>query len=169
MLAGVVACYGQPDTPGKELCPGNPLITAAWHVLASDQRFPCDAGHLVLIEKFTDFLRAHPAITATAKLREKARQAFAFSIDSTWPIYINLDSHEAIVEAYMGSQRWVAFAIAGVLVHERVHAMGNPSEAAALLAEFQTDKRFRNENKLPPTFDLQAVARQYRDAIAEEK
>jgi hypothetical protein len=151
------------------MCTVIPLVSAAWSLLPPEQRFPCDSEHLVVIRDLAKFLRAHPDIAANAALLEKARHAFAFSISATWPIYINLDSHQSLGDAYTNSQRWVAFAVAGVLAHERVHAMGNLSESAALLAELRLDKCFRNEGKLPTAFDMPGLERQYIDALDKEK
>lgn len=151
-----------------ETCTSNPLVAAAWRQLPSDQRFPCDSEHIVLIHDFAGFLKAHPDIAARPDLCEKARNAFAFSISATWPIYINLDSHRQLVDAYVTSRTWVAFAIAGVLAHERVHANGELSEAAGLLAEYELDRAFREQGKLPREFDLEGMKEQYRDALNQE-
>jgi hypothetical protein len=64
---------------------------------------------------------------------------------------------------------WVAYPVAGVLAHERIHAMGDLSEAAALLEELRLDRRFRDEGKLPKTFDLDGLQQQYLEALAEER
>jgi len=58
---------------------------------------------------------------------------------------------------------------AGVLAHERVHAMGDLSEAAGLAPEFELDKRFRAEGKLPLEFDLPGLENQYRQALEAER
>ena len=57
---------------------------------------------------------------------EKGRQAFAFSISFDWPIFVNLDGHGLLLERFNQGGYWIAFAVAGVLAHERIHAMGNP-------------------------------------------
>jgi hypothetical protein len=146
-------------------CTSNPLVAAAWRRLPSDQRFPCDAEHVVLVPDFARFLESHADIAARPDLREKARHAFAFSISATWPIYINLDSHRPLVNAFLTSRPWIAFAIAGVLAHERVHATGTLSESAGLFAEYELDRRFSEQGKLPREFDLQALKAQYRNAL----
>jgi hypothetical protein len=157
------------DAHGRTMCSDIPLISAAWNSLPAERRFPCDPDHLAVILDFEAFLKAHPDLAANATLRERGRQAFAFTITASWPIYINLGPHQAIADAYNGSQRWIAFAIAGVLAHERVHAMGDLSEAAGLLAEFQLDQRFQSEGRLPTVFDIRGLERQYRDALSQEK
>jgi hypothetical protein len=151
-----------------EPCTLNPLVAAAWRELPSDQRFPCDGEHIVLVPDFTGFLKAHPDIAARPDLREKARHAFAFSISATWPIYINLDSHQPLIDAFLTSRPWIAFAIAGVLAHERVHATGTLSESRGLLAEYELDCRFRERGKLPREFDLEGLRKQYREALDRE-
>jgi hypothetical protein len=151
-----------------ETCTSNPLVAAAWRHLPSDQRFPCDPDHIVLVHDFAGFLKTHPDIAGRPDLREKARNAFAFSISATWPIYINLDSHRPLLDAYITSRPWVAFAIAGVLAHERVHAAGDLSEAAGLLAEYELDRGFREQGKLPREFDLEGMKEQYLDALNQE-
>jgi len=103
---------------------------------------------------WSDFCRAG------SDLREKGRHAFAFSISATWPIYINLDSHQPLVSAFLTSRLWIAFAIAGVLAHERVHATGTPSESAGLFAEYELDRRFQEQGKLPREFDLEGMRKQ---------
>jgi hypothetical protein len=152
-----------------EPCTLNPLVAAAWRELPSDQRFPCDAEHIVLVPDFAGFLKAHPDIAARPDLREKARHAFAFSISSTWPIYINLDSHQPLVHAFLTSRPWIAFAIAGVLAHERVHATGTLSESRGLSAEYELDRRFREQGKLPREFDLEGMKKQCREALNQEE
>ncbi len=179
VILTIASCYGQQNpAEGKPVsvpatrpqpCTGIPVIRAAWRELSPEQRFPCDADHLVVIQDFAGFLKAHPDLAAHADLREKARHAFAFSISAAWPIYINLDSHQPFVDAYTHSSPWIAFAVAGVLVHEKVHVMGNPNESPALLAEFEVDKRFQNEGKLPAAFDLHVLERQYREALDYEQ
>jgi hypothetical protein len=102
-----------------------------------------------MVPDFAAFLEAHPDIAARPDLREKARHAFAFSISATWPIYINLDSHQPLIDAFLTSRPWIAFAIAGVLAHERVHATGTLNESAGLFAEYDLDRHFREQGKLP--------------------
>jgi hypothetical protein len=93
---------------------------------------------LAMVPDVAAFLEAHPDIAARPDLREKARHAFAFSISATWPIYVNLDSHQPLI----------AFAIAGVLAHERVHATGTLNESAGFFAECELDRHFRERGKL---------------------
>jgi hypothetical protein len=162
--AGAAAPYkAQPET-----CTSNPLVAAAWRHLPSDQRFPCDSGHIVLVPDFAGFLKARHDIAGREDLREKARNAFAFSISAAGPIYINLDSHQRLVDSYITSRPWIAFAIAGVLAHEIVHAKGELSEAAGLLAEYELDRAFREQEKLPREFDLEGMKEQYLDALNQE-
>lgn len=52
------------------------LVDAAWKELPPDQYFPCDGSHLILIQNFGDFLKAHPNLYAIADMRERARRAF---------------------------------------------------------------------------------------------
>jgi transcriptional regulator with XRE-family HTH domain len=155
------------DAHGLARCGDIPLISAAWNALPAELRLPCDPEHLVVIRDYDAFLKTHPDLAANATLRERARQAFAFTITAAWPVYINLGPHQSITGAFDRSP-WIAFAIAGVLVHERVHAMGNLSEAAGLQAEFQLDQRFQSEGKLPEAFDIRGLERQYRDALNQE-
>jgi hypothetical protein len=157
------------DAQGRKTCGDIPLISAAWNSLPPEQGFPCDPDHLAVILDYESFLKAHPDLAASAALREKGRHAFAFSLSGAWPIYINVGLHPALADAFNHSQRWVAFAIAGVLAHERVHAMGNLSEVAGLLAEFQLDKRFQREGKLPQAFDIRVLEQQYHEALNQEK
>jgi hypothetical protein len=165
----ILLLWGTAHFANAERCTENPLIDAAWHRLPPDLRFPCDSGHLELVPDFAGFLTAHPDIAARPDLHEKARHAFAFSISATWPIYINLDSHQPLVNAFVTSRPWIAFAIAGVLAHERIHANGELSEAAGLLAEYELDRRFWEQGKLPREFDLEGMREQYRDALNQEE
>jgi hypothetical protein len=159
-------CAARHDKAG---CATIPLIRSAWNQLPADQRFPCDPDHLVVILDLQDFLKTHENIAVNKQLREKARHAIAFTISSAWPIYVNLESHKPLVDAYMDSQRWIMFMIAGVLAHERVHAMGTASESAALHAELELDTIFWKLGKLPNSFDLLLLERQYADALARER
>ena len=166
---GALACppaWAAPKDSAR--CSQVPLIHAAWKVLPPELSFPCDPAHLVVIRDFESFLADHPDLAANALLRERARHAFAFTITPAWPIYVNLGPHQASADAFNRSQPWVAFAIAAVLAHERVHATGNLSEAAGLLAEFQLDQRFQSQRNLPPAFDLHQLEQQYRAALAQE-
>jgi hypothetical protein len=152
---------------GRTECGDIPLISAAWRALPPERVLPCDPNHLVVILDFPAFLKTHPDLASHAILRERTRQAFAFTITAAWPIYINLGSHLTIVDAYK-RYPWVAFMVAGVLAHETVHAMGNLSEASGLLTEFQLDRRFQREGQLPETFDIPGLELQYREAVRQE-
>jgi len=152
---------------GRTECGDIPLVSAAWRALPPERVLPCDPNHLVVIQDYPAFLKTHPDLASHAILRERARHAFAFTITAAWPIYINLCSHLAIVDAYK-RHPWVAFMVAGVLAHETVHAMGNLSEASGLLTELQLDKRFQSEGHLPETFDILGLELQYREAVRQE-
>jgi hypothetical protein len=153
-----------------QLCTDVPLVNAAWNQIPANQRFPCDVIHLIVIRDYEVFLKSHPEISGNDSLRERGRQAFAFSISFDWPIFVNLDGHGLLLERYNQGGYWIAFAVAGVLAHERVHAMGNPSESAGLLEEFRLDQAFQKRGKLPiDVFDLGKLRRQYANALAEEE
>jgi hypothetical protein len=161
-LAGLGTCWAQNQTQSKKPCSQIPLLAAAWKALPLEQRFPCDPEHLAIVEDYAAFLEGHPDVAADPVLREKGRHAIAFVVSMSWPIYINLDSHRQMVEAYR-SNSWMAFAVAAMLVHERVHATGEASEAAGLRAELSLDQRFRKAGKLPARFDLRGMEQQVRD------
>ena len=156
------------DTHGRNMCGDIPLLSAAWNSLPPEQGFPCDSDHLVVILDYEAFLKGHAGLSRNTTLRERARHAFAFTITAAWPIYINLGPHQAIADAFDRSQPWIAFAVAGVLAHEKTHAMGDLSEAAGLLAEWQLDQRFQSEGKLPKLFDIRGLERQYREVLGQE-
>ena len=145
------------------------MLKTAISRLPEDQQFPCDPRHVIVIRDIAGFLRDHPEIAGRADLRWKAEHAMAFTIGPSWPVYINLSSHRALPDAYDRGFSWAAYMFAGVLAHERVHAMGDLSEAAGLAAEFELDKRFRAEGKLPLEFDLPGLENQYRQALEAER
>jgi hypothetical protein len=143
-------------------------VDAAWKQLPSRQRFPCDSKHLEVIRDYPAFLQKHPDFGKTDALREKGRQAIAFSAGD-WPVYINLDGHEALFNRFQMGESWIAYPVAGVLAHERIHALGNLSESAGLHEELLLDQRFRREGKLPESFDLDRLEQQYLEAVARER
>ena len=151
--AGMGMCWAQKP------CSQVPLLAAAWKALPAEQRFPCDAEHVVVVKNYAAFLDEHPELAANAALRERGRHAMAFVISAAWPIYINLDGHQDFVDSYRENP-WVAFPMAGMLAHERVHATGEGSEAAGLRAELALDRRFRESGKLPAAFNLILMERQ---------
>lgn len=148
-------------------CASNPLLAAAFDALPTEQQVPCDDAHVVIVRKFTAFLESRPDLAADAEKRERARQAVAFVLDKTWPIYVNLDGHMGLFEAY-AAKRWVRFLVSGMLAHEIVHANGEPSESAGLRAELQLDRRFQKEGKLPPEFNIRLLEEQVRQAEQAE-
>ena len=136
--------------------------------LPAESQFPCDAAHVRVIPDIGSFLKEHPEIAANASSRWKVEHAIAFTVDAEWPVYINLSSHQSLTDAYRRVDR-LAYVFSAVLAHERVHATGNSSEAAGLLAEFRLDQRFRAEGKLPAEFDLRGLERQFQEALEAER
>jgi hypothetical protein len=122
----------------------------------------------MVIDDYAAFLKAHPEIETNPELREKGRHAFAFTISASWPIYINLDDHRSLLDAYAAEPR-VAAVIAGVLTHEYRHATGVTSEAEALQAELEAGRHFRSQGLLPASFDLEGLERQYNNARVQER
>ena len=149
-------------------CTEVPVIQAAWKQLPAEHRFPCDAEHVVVIRDLATFLKDHPFIAGDGILRDRALHAFAFCLTPKWPIYINLDSHPVFEKSFAQSP-WVALVVAGVLVHESVHANGDARESSALLAEYRLARRYRDEGRLPISFDLAGLEGQYEEARASEK
>lgn len=163
MLPGKTAARKQPA------CGDIPLLKAAMSQLPDDLRFPCDPEHLIVIRDLRAFLQDHPDIAADGNLRWKAEHAMAFTVGASWPVYINLTSHRTLPDAYDRGLVWIACVFAGVLAHERIHALGDPSEAMGLAAELSLAKRFHAAGKLPADFDVAGLERQWRDAAAAEK
>jgi hypothetical protein len=167
-----VALLATVTLPARELsaCDEVPIIRAAWEALPANVWFPCDSHHIVVVRDYAAFLRSHQDLASNWELREKGRKAFAFVIlPYSWPIYINLDGHQDVPIAYTLGNTWIAAALAGVLAHERVHAMGNSSEAAGLQEEMRLDIAFLLEGRLPPTFNIAKLEEQYRAAVTAER
>ncbi len=165
----LLATYGfcAKDLAATDTCTDVPVIQAAWKQLPKERRFPCDAEHLVVIRNLALFLKDHPNIAADGYLRERAVHAFAFCLTPKWPIYINLDTHPVFENSFAQSP-WIALVVAGVLVHESVHANGDARESSALLEEYRTAKAYQTQGRLPESFDVMGLEKQYREALAKE-
>ena len=150
-------------------CTDEPVVNAGWHELPAALRFPCDAQHLIVVRDYAAFLKNHPAIASNDVLRENGRHAIGLTLSATWPIYINLDGHRVLPNRFDQGIYHMAYAMAGILVHERVHAMGTLSESAAMLEEYRLAEVFQMENKLTPlVFNFRALHRNYVRALVEE-
>ena len=170
LLVAILAVQCQAAQRKDGACEEIHLLRAAMSQLPEQLRFPCDAEHVTVIRDVRSFLNEHPDIAADPELRRKAEHAMAFTVRASWPLYINLTSHRALPDAYDRGLSWVACVFAAVLAHERVHAMGNASEAAGLAAELALDKSFRAEGKLPAAaFDLAGLEKQWREALEAER
>jgi hypothetical protein len=146
------------------------LLRQGLKLLPNESSFPFDSSHLVVIENYADFIKAHPELQARPDLQQGGKELYAFTISQSWPIYFNFDGHEILTEAYSrAGGQWVAYLVAAVLTHEAVHARGDPRESAALSEELKLDRFFYSQKKLPLNFDLAALAEQYRAALEEER
>ena len=146
------------------------LLRQGLKLIPSHSSFPFDSGHLVVIEHYTDFIKAHPELQARPDLQQSGKQLYAFTISQSWPIYFNFEGHEILTEAYSRpGGEWVAYLVAAVLTHEAVHARGDSRESAALSEELKLDRLFYSQKKLPLHFDMAALMEQYRAALEEER
>jgi hypothetical protein len=146
------------------------LLSDALALLPPQWSFPFDSGHLVVIEDYGEFIKAHAELGARSDLQEQGKQLYAFTISQSWPIYFNFDGHHSLTEAYARPEaHWVAYFIAAVLVHEAVHARGDARESIALLEELMLDRGFKRIGKLPALVDTDKLAEHYLNAVEEER
>ena len=146
------------------------LLSDALGLLPPLWSFPFDSGHLVVIEDYGEFSKAHPELGTRSDLQDRGRPLYAFTIGQSWPIYVNFEGHHILTKAYARPDgHWVAYFIAGVLVHEAVHARGDARESTALLEELILDRGFKRIGKLPAAVDTAKLAEQYLSAVEEER
>jgi hypothetical protein len=146
------------------------LLRDALAQLPSQFSIPFDSGHLVVIEDYGEFIKAHAELGERPDLQEQGRRLYAFTVSQSWPIYINFEGHHILTAAYARPQgHWVAYFIAAVLVHEAVHARGDGRESAALLEELLLDRAFKRIGKLPAAVNTAKLAEYYLNAMEEER
>ena len=146
------------------------LLREALALLPPDLSFPLDGSHVVVIEDYAQFAKAHPELGARSDLQARGKRLYAFTIGQCWPIYFNFEGHHILTTAYARPRgHWVAYLIAAVLVHEAVHARGDARESAALLEELMLDRSFQRKGKLPAQVATDKLAEQYLSAIEQER
>jgi hypothetical protein len=146
------------------------LLSDALALLPPQLSIPFDSGHLVVIEDYGEFIKAHAELGARPDLQEQGRRLYAFTISQSWPIYVNFEGHHILTKAYARPQgHWVAYFIAAVLVHEAVHARGDGRESPALLEELLLDRCFKRIGKLPAAVDTAKLAEYYLKAVEDER
>lgn len=140
------------------------IIQAALSSLPKNQEIPCDPEHVVEVDDVERFLdlqfqeRPRPVPSDLAALKISITSAYAFVWNLHFPIYVNVWKLGFESRGFDSGVRWLGYALAPLLVHERVHAHGEVRESVAHRAELKLAETFLRENLIPQgSYDVRGL------------